>query len=277
MALKAETKEKLKAFGFDVDKLIEAITKTEETDFAVPEDVTVIKTADLATRDANNRQSGKTEGMSEGEKKGKELAAKSLKKKLSLADTVPNDLDKVLEAANEQLTKGDDGLKEQIGLLQQDKARLEREKTEVEQKAKAAMFDSELISHFPATRTADLTDAERLLLVKANLQFEEHEGKMVVKRNGEIVRDTASQSPLAVKDVVQSLFTEKKWIPAASGDGGRGGGDTPPGGGASGIKKMSAFQEKWKAENPGKDENGQEFQAAVGAHAKENTDFDWYG
>ena len=84
MALKADAKEKLKTFGLDVDKLSEAITKTEEVDYTVPDDVTVIKTADLETRDANNKQAGKLEGETSGEKKGRELAAKSLKKKLSL-------------------------------------------------------------------------------------------------------------------------------------------------------------------------------------------------
>jgi len=193
MALKAADKEKLKTvYGFDVDKLVEAITKTEEVDFDIPSDVTVIKTAELETRDANNRQAGKSEGETAGEKKGRELSAKALKKKLALPDTLPNDLDKVIEAAGEQLTKGDDGLKEQIKLLQADKSRLETEKKEVETKARHAVFDSELIGYFPANRTADLTDSERLLLVKANLQFEEHEGKMVVKKNGEIVRDKNS-------------------------------------------------------------------------------------
>jgi hypothetical protein len=274
--LKADTKEKIKAFGFDVDKLIEAIKAEAEVDYAIPDDVTVLKNSDLEARDLNNKTAGKTEGITEGEKKGKELAAKAFKRKLSISDTVPNEIDKVIEAANEQLGRGDQGLKEQIDLLQKDKERLETEKKDLQGRAEQAAFDSELISYFPSNRTTDLTDGERLALVKMNMSFETLDGKTVVKRNGEIVRDKNSQSPLAIKDVVASLFTEKKWNGGDPGAGGRGGGDNPPGGNGAGLKKISAFREKWTAENPGKDSNGPEFQEAIGKHAKDMKDFDWY-
>lgn len=280
MALKATAKEKLKTtFGIDVDKLVTAITATDEQDFEIPADVTVIKNTDLTTRDNNNKEAGKLEGKTEGEKHGKELAAKALKRKLSLADTVPNEIDKVIEAANEQLGKGDAGLKEQIALLQKDKETLEKEKTELSGKAKAAAFDAELISYFPTNRSADLTDRQRLLLIKDELIFEDENGKPVVKRNGEIQRDKANQNPLAVKDVINTLFTDKKWVGENNaGAGGRGGGDNPAGGGgAAGVKTMSGYKQKWVAENPGKDENGPEFQDAVAKHTKDIPDFNWYG
>jgi hypothetical protein len=276
--LKQAVKDKLKTFGLDVDKLIEAVTATAETDYAVPEDITVIKTVDLEARDTNNKNAGKTEGESVGEKKGKELAAKAFKRKFNLEDTIPADVDKVVEAVNVKLNKGDAGLQEQITLLQRDKESLLTEKQQLEQKAAAAAFDAELISHFPSTRTADLTDAERLALVKMNLGFETVDGKQVVKRNGEVVRDKATQNPLAVKDVIGTLFTEKKWVAAdgGAGAGGRGGGDNTGGGSGAGIKKLSGYKEKWKAENPGIDENGPAFQDAIGKHAKDIPDFDWY-
>ena len=279
MALKAETKEKLKSvFGFDVDKLIEAVKADAETDYPLPDDVTVMKTADLEVRDSNNKAAGKTEGESAGEKKGKELAAKAFRKKFALEDSLGADVDKVVEAVNAKLNKGDAGLQEQILLLQKDKERLEAEKGEADKRAKAASFDADLIGNFPANRSADMSDVERLALVKMNLSFEEVDGKTVVKKGGEIVRDKNTQAPLSVKDVINSLFTERKWVvdgtPPA---GGRGGGDNPPnGGGAAGLKKASQFREKWKAENPGIDENGREFQAAIAKHTKDMPDFDWY-
>lgn len=275
MALKAATKEKLKTFNLDVDKLIEAVKADAEVDYVIPEDITVLKTTDLETRDANNKSAGKTEGVTEGERKGRELAAKAFKKKFALDDSVPVDVDKVVEAVNTKLNKGDTGLQEQITLLQKDKEQLNAQLEQEKIKATSSAFDSELISYFPSNRTADLSDQERLLLVKANLQFEDHEGKKVVKKGGEIIRDKTTQSPLAVKDAIATLFTEKKWV-GKPGEGGRGGDDTPPGGSGAGVKKMSAFQEKWKAENPGKDINGPEFQNAVATHTKDNKDFDWY-
>lgn len=274
--LKTDTKEKLKTtYGLDVDKLIEAIKADAEVDFAVADDVTVLKNTDLETRDSNNKSAGKSEGITEGEKKGRELAAKAFRKKFNLADSVGNDVDKVVEAVHEQVGKGDAGLKEQIQLLQKDKETLNTQLTEEKAKARSSAFDAELISYFPVNRNKDLSDAERLALVKMNLKFEEVDGKTVAKKDGEIMRDKATQSPLAIKDAIGGLFTDKKWI-TKEGDGGRGGGDNPPGGNGSGIKTMSKFKEKWKAENPGKDENGPEFQNAVAAHAKDDKEFDYY-
>lgn len=280
MPLKATAKDKLKStFNIDVDKLIAAITAADEQDFEIPADITVLKNTDLEARDNNNKATGKTEGITEGEKKGKELAAKAFKKKFNLAETIPNDPDKVVEAVNETLGKGDAGLKEQVSLLQKDKETLLATNAQLETKAKQAGFDAELISYFPSGRSGELNDKERLALVKMNLEFGEENGATVVKKNGEVQRDKATRAPLAVKDVISSLFTEKKWVPEAGsgGAGGRGGGDTPGGaGGAAGVKTMTGFKQKWVAENPGKDENGPEFQDAVAKHTKDVPDFNWY-
>jgi hypothetical protein len=179
---------------------------------------------------------------------------------------------------NETLSKGDAGLKEQVALLQKDKETLLATNSQLETKAKQAGFDAELISYFPTNRTADLTDSERLALVKMNLQFEEAEGKPVIKKNGEILRDKTTQAPLAAKDVIATLFTEKKWVAAdGGGAGGRGGSDNPPpGGGAAGIKKASAFQQKFLAENPNANPIGPEYMDALAKHAKDIPDFDWH-
>ena len=48
--LKKETAEKIKSFGFDVDKLIAAIKDEAEVDYTVP-DVQVFKASDLEARD----------------------------------------------------------------------------------------------------------------------------------------------------------------------------------------------------------------------------------
>lgn len=271
-------KDKLKALGLDPDKL-EAAAKadTEVAVDGIPTEVTVIKTADLETRDANKLAEGKKLGEKDGELKGKELAAKAFKRKLNLPDTVPNDIEKVTEAASEHFGKGDEGLKQQVAGLLKDKETLQAQMQQVEQKAKQAAFDAELISYFPANADASLTNAERLALVKMNLQFEEQDGKTVVKRNGQIVQDQNTHAPLAPKDVIAQLFTEKKWVAeGGAGGGGRGGGDNPPGGGTAGIKKLSAFTEKWKAENPGKNEISSEFQQALDKHTKDIPDFDYY-
>jgi hypothetical protein len=277
MALKQDTKDKLKKYGLDVDKLIDAVKADAEVDYAVADDVTVIKNTDLETRDNNNKATGKTDGEKEGEKKGKELAAKAFKKKFNLAETVPADIDKVVEAVNTELAKGDDGLKQQVKLLQTDKETLAAQLEQEKKTAKAATQDAQLISLFPSGRTEDLQDNERLVIVKNVLTFEEVEGKTVVKRNGEILRDATTKNPLDPKQAVSDYFTERKWVPEGNGGaGGRGGGNNPAGGGTTGVKKYSQFKEKWMAENPGKNEISDEFVSAVNKHAKETTDFDMY-
>jgi len=271
--LKVATKEAIKALGLDPDKLIEAVKAEAEVDYEVPADVTVIKNTDLETRDNNNKAAGKTEGEKIGETKGKELAAKQFKKKFNLADTVPADIDKVVEEVNNTLAKGDAGLKEQITLLQNDKSTLTTQLQQEQAKAQQASQDAGIIGDFPAGRGADLTDSERLSLLKGALTFEMVDGKEVVKRNGEILRDKTTQNPLPRKQAIAEYFTERKWVGADPGPGGRGGGNNPPGN-MTGIKKASEFEQKWMAENPGKNIISDDYVNALNKHAKETADFD---
>lgn len=273
--LPTATKEAIKALGIDPDKLIEAIKAETEVAVDVPTEVTVIKNTDLETRDNNNKALGKTEGETAGEKKGKELAAKAFRKKFNLAETVPADIEKVVEAVNTTLAKGDEGLKEQVSLLQRDKDTLATQLQQEQAKAKAASFDAQLISQFPAGRTADLTDAERLVLVKSALQIEEVDGKTVVKKNGEILRDATTKDPLPINKAISDYFSERKWVGQEGGAGGRGGSNNPPGSGA-GIKKESEYQQKWLAENPGKNALSDDYVTSLNKHAKETPDFDMY-
>jgi hypothetical protein len=273
--LKQADKDKIKAYGFDVDKLIEAVKADAEVEYAVPEFV-AIKQTDLEARDANKVAEGKRAGETAGETKGKELAAKAFKKKFNLAETIPNDPDKVVEAVNEQLGKGDAGLKEQIALLQKDKEKALADYTAAEARAKQVENDNALINQFPAKRSAGLSDAERLMIVKANLAFDTVDGKAVVKRNGEIMRDKTTQNPISPQQALTDYFTERKWLDAG-GAGGRGGGDDPGGGGGTaGVKKMSEFQNKWLVENPGGNVNSAEFINAMNTHAKDHKDFNFY-
>lgn len=275
MALKKDTKEKLKTvFKLDVDKLIAAAIAADEVDLELPADVTVLTAADLTTRDNNMKEVGKKEGETIGENKGKEVSVKKIAKKLGLDEAaIGNDIDKLEAAAQTKFKAGDAGLQAQVTALIQDKERLTTEVTTERTKAQQASFDASLISLFPANRTTDLRDSERLLLLKNELQFETVDGKTVVKRGGNVVADTATHAPLPLDKVLTDIFTERKWVAAAA-DGGRGGGNSGGAGGTGGMKKLSAFTEKWIAENPGKNEVSPDFDTALSAHMKANTDFD---
>lgn len=273
MALKAEAKEKLKTMGIDVDALIAAVTAATEVDYIVPEGL-IVKQSDLELRDANKLAEGKRAGMTEGEAQGKELAAKAIKKKFGIEDPT-KEIDKVVDLVNAKVATGDTGLKEQVALLLNDKEQLTAKVAEVQSKAEAASFDTQLITMFPANRTADLNDGERLTLVKSALSFETVDGKRVTKRNGEILRDPTTQNPIEPAKAITDYFNERKWIGGAPGGGGRGGVDNPGGSATGSPKKYSEAESQWVAENPGKSANTVEFHAYLDTVAKENKDFDF--
>lgn len=273
--LKKETADKIKGFGFDVDKLIAAIKDEAEVDYAVPE-VQVFSVADLEARDLNTKNEGKREGVAEGKAAGMEIAGKAIAKKFNLPDTIDKKvLDKVIEAVSATVASGDEGLKEQVKLLQKDKETLSGQIEMITKEKDAVTFDTTLISMFPSNRTSDLQDDERLILVKKNLQFETVDGKQVVKKNGEVLRNPTTKDPLPVKDAITTLFTERNWVAATGG--GRGGQDKTPGaGGSGGIKTFSQAQEAWKKDNPTGNVISPECTAYVAEIAKSATDFDWH-
>lgn len=272
MSLKKETSDKIKSFGFDVDKLIAAIKDDAEVDYVVP-DIQALSATDLEARDNNTKAEGKREGVAEGKAAGLEIAGKALAKKFNLPTTVDTKkLDTVIEAVTAVQATGDDGLKEQIKLLQKDKEDLTGRVEAVGKEKDAIAFDTSLIGMFPANRDASLTDTERLMLTKGVLQFETVDGKQVVKKNGEVLRNATTKDPLPVKDAIEAFFTERKWVGAA-GDGGRGGGNS--GAGGAGIKNYTAATEAWKKDNPNGNIISPECTAFVGKIAKETTDFDW--
>ena len=272
-------KEKLKTTlkGFDVDKLIAAITDAAEVAIEIPADTHVLSASDLDARTTNDKADAKKEGFKEGKTAGIEIAGKAIAKKFNLADTVDvKEPDKIAEAISATVAKGDDGLKEQIKLLQKDKEALTAEKETIAKEKDAVQFDTTLISMFPATRTQDLSDGERLMLVKNALQFDTVDGVQVVKKNGEILRDPTTKNPLPQKAAVAALFAERKWdtVPA---QGGRGGGDNPGGSGsAGGVKTFSDAQKKWQTENPNGNIISPEATNYIAAIAKDVTDFDWH-
>jgi hypothetical protein len=277
MALKQVDKDKIKALGLDVDKLIAAVTSPTEVDYEVPTEVTVIKNADLAARDDQKISEGKKQGETIGEEKGKELAAKAFRKKFNLDDAAGKDVDKIVELVNGKLAAGDSTIKEQNAALLKDKEKLQSKIDEQKRIAKGAAFDSTLISFFPPGRSADLKDAERLALLKMDLTFEEQEGKTVVKRNGEVLKDKNTHAPLAPNQVVGDYFTERKWNAEANKDGGRGGEDQAGGaGGGNGAKKYSQAIDQWKKDNPGKSEVSPEAMDYVNGIAKADPTFDMY-
>jgi hypothetical protein len=112
------------------------------------------------------------------------------------------------------------------------------------------------------------------MLTKRTLTIETVDGKQVVKKNGEILRNATTKDPLPVKDAITTLFSERKWV--ADTIAGRGGGNTMIAGTGGGIKTFSAAQEAWVKDNPTGNPISPEATAFVMKIAKETTDFDWH-
>ncbi|WP_430900479.1 MULTISPECIES: hypothetical protein [unclassified Paraflavitalea] len=277
--LKKETKDLLKkTYGIDPDKLEAAIKDEKEVDFELSGEVTLLSNTDLATRDANNKAEGAKEKEKDFENKGKELAAKAIRKKFSIDDAVGNDIDKVAEAINEKLNKGDKALQEQVAALLADKQALNAELENQRKTTAAATLRSRAIEAFPAGRKSDMKDAERLVLIEMEHEFAEHEGKVVLKKKGgDFIKDPNTHAVLGADVALANIFKERKWVDDGGGGGGRGGSDdTPGGGGAGGLKTLSAFEKKWKESNPDKGIMSAEFDAALEKHVKEVPDFNYY-
>lgn len=270
--LKKTTKDALKKLGFDVTKLEAAIKDEAEVDFTLPE-INNLTEEELATRDKEVIAAAKPEIFKSGKDAGIEIAGKAIAKKYSITDIDLKDPDKIIEALDAKMTSGDAGLKDQVKLLLKDKETLEAAIETEKKNAKAVLRDVELISSLPTKRSQVLTDKEYLLAINANLQIEEVDGVEVVKRNGEILRDSKTQKPIGKQDAITKLFEERKWLSEEQ-QGGRGGGDGLNGGNG-GVKTFSKFEEQWKKDNPNGNVLSPEFQTAVAAAAKETTDFNW--
>lgn len=276
MSLPKEAKEKIKKLGLDVDKLIEAITAEAETPYDVP-DVVALSPDELTARDNNMKK----EGAKDAEPAVRKTLINELGKKLNIEIKS----ERIGDVVAEIQTFANKNSDEKVGLLQKQVEALTADKTNLSQtleqeKARAAQasFDAELISYFPPSRGADLTDADRLSIIKSNLQFETVDGAIVVKKGGQVLLDDATKAPKAPKAALDDLFKEKPSLIGVvkTPGGGRGGNDDFGGSGGTGIKKFSQAKEQWLKENPQGNITSPEFNDYTAKLALENTDFNWY-
>jgi hypothetical protein len=130
---------------------------------------------------------------------------------------------------------------------------------------------------FPQNRDMNLTDNERLMLIKHAMEFgKEDDGTQIVKVGGQVIREGQTQNPVNHKKAIENYFNEKKWVSDGDGGGagGRGGSDNPKGN-KGGLNTMKAVKEQYKKDYP---EKGgyftPEFQMMVKNAMKDNPNFD---
>lgn len=243
-----------------VETLEAAIKDANEIDVEIPAELTVLTKEELDARDAAQKKLG--------EKDGVEIGIKQVKKAANLPEDAPSkDPVKVAQAIIDKATtdakvKPDEKvtqLTEQVTLLQKQLGEKDTEITTAKTAAQQAALDTRILTSFPKERASTLTDGEYLTLIKASLQFKEVDGKLIVEKDGHVLRHPKTTDPLPMNDAIASIFTDRKWITEdGAAGGGRGAGDK---GGGSGFRKASEVKAKYEAD--GKNINGEHGQAYV--------------
>jgi len=256
-----------------VEDLETAIKSETEVSVDIPT-LTVLTADELTARDENI---GRTK-YNEGKTAGVEMGVKELKNELglefdgkdikSLVNAVQT---KTLADAKVEPNKKVEELNMVVANLQKTIAEKETEKSTILNQLQTTTLNTKILGLLPQNRSSVLNDDEYMTLVKKVYEFAEEEGKLVVKKDGNIVRNATTQSPLEPKEVLDSFFTERKFIEQKQGNqGGQGGGNS--GGNAGVFTKLSELEQKFVKD--GKSLQGTEFASAVAEARKANPQFD---
>lgn len=249
---------------------LEAKIKSEgEEDITLPE-LKVFTDEEFKTRLKNET----TSSYNDGKTAGVEMLVKDKKKELGL-DFEGKDLDSLLNHVTEKVKKESGKPNERVQELENDIKKLnqthqqalqEREQKlgEFQKKYNQSVISNQLLNIVPNETTIPKEDV--LTLFHANFQTElTEDGRTVVKRNGEVIKDPTTASERELKDVFQEFITERKYVKQTPGRGG----DNEFGKGGITTKSISAFQEQWQKKT-GKELNSPEFERDYTEWRKEN-------
>lgn len=254
------------------DELESAIKADTETDITIPE-LNVFTTEELTKRDENKTR----ESYKQGKEAGVEMIIKDQREKLGL-DFEGKDIEKLLEAYEKKIkedskiepNKKVEELSKIVENLKSNLATAENEKKELASKISEVSLTSTLKGYLPQNRLDVLSDDEFISAVRREYSFVEEDGKLVVKKGNDIVRDAKTQDPLEPKDVISGYFSQRKWVKEEEpGKQGRGAGNKGPQGGYLKLSDLKAQFEK-----EGKSLNGSEFQTAMQEALKANPNLD---
>lgn len=230
---------KIGAFA-DETKAIEAISSETETDISIPEGTRIYSKIEWEGDGTDQKPGVEKTLQSSGIKIGKDLLVKDLKEKHKL-DFEGKDPDKFLEAFKASVLKEegasvDEKVKSRDKTINELKEALNNEKTarqQAEVKYSQKEKDDALRKHLPKNRDPRFTDEQYLRLLKDELEFTEEEGKPIVKKNGNVLKDEQFNTR-DYASVIAEHFTASKWIADDSSGGGgedvhgRGGGNGKP-------------------------------------------------
>jgi hypothetical protein len=274
-------KDKLKALGFDPDKLEAAAKADAETPIEVPAGQFFTED-ELKARDTATQKEGYNSGKAAGEEmlvdkikkdEGLQFEGKKVDKlipalKAKYEDEKGKDVDQKVKDRDARITALTESLNQASG-------KLETISTEYS----GYKADMELLTALPQNRNSSLTQQEWIFRLKQNgVKLEEVEGKKVVRINGDIVLNDKDKKPLPVDTALENLFKSKEgWLAQPQqqqqrkGPGGKD--DNPPRQGAVGIfKTLKDFNEEMASKNVSY--TSQDYQVELQAAVKANPEMD---
>src|SRR5206468_8367405 len=107
----------------------------------------------------------------------------------------------------------DEKVKEKDGVISKLRENIKTIETQVAERdraAKAAQFDAQLLSDTIDMKPDNISNKAWLAIIKAENEFIEQDGTLVVKRDGKIVQDEKTVSPVPAKDAVRKFITDTK-------------------------------------------------------------------
>lgn len=244
-----------KSFEITEDKLKDAIEN--KTDIAI-EDKVIIRTEEEDNAfQTNIKSTERTAAL--------EIAVKTTREKLGLnfqGKTIENLVDavkaKALEEAKIEPTEQLKALQSDISTLKGTIQTLTSEKENalntLNQFKIETTVNNTLLSLIPEKVSIPKTDMS--ILLKNKFEFTQDEsGKLIVKQDGQVLKNPTTLDPLAPKEVIDQFFTNN---PQYLGGGGSGGG-SGAGDSGSGVSKVSIDDYVAKAEKEGRNVNSPEF------------------
>ena len=226
--LKTEDIQKLSELTkIKVEDLTNAINAEEETALVFTDDIEVFTKTELETRDINNaKKAGKT---------AVEIAVKNARNDNEFefeGKTIENLVKAAIEKGKAEAgVKPNEALKEkdnQIEALKKTIGTIEIERDNAINETSTIKKDYKYTSTMSGVLPADVgwSAKEMTLLFKSDHEIVEVDGVEMVKKDGETLRDSKTQDPLKVADVM------KTWVETKVGNkpklGGRGGNDQTP-------------------------------------------------
>lgn len=199
------------------------------------------------------RDSGK---YNEGKEAESEMITKSLKKKYAY-DFEGKNIDSFMSHHEEQLkAKYSKNSNERVTELEKDIDKLKNSYTEEIETYKGQIQDlsgkyqkqsnkNYLLGIMP--KDTVLKPEALITLFNSEYELSEENGVRMIKKNGEVLKDPKTTSPIEPNSVFNDWLVKEKYI---SGTPGRGGGNEFGNNNFTDVKTPDQFQSKWAKENP---------------------------